>query len=266
MPAPALRPRSASEIIDIAFQILRHNYGALVTLSLASMLPIAALTVISPAATGGMRVALGSASQPPALDATYVVLSILTAVFYMAAQNAVTVGASQAYLGQPVQAGVALRRGARRLLPLILVSIVVIIPVMLGFIFFILPGIYLTLRFIPLPMVTVLEDGDPGETFRRTWALSRDNAGHIFVVALVMFAIYMAVAILAMLMLFGSASLFSAGSAPVAASILYYAVLALFYPFFQMILVALYYDLRIRHEGLDVEMMAQGLGDVAPEF
>jgi hypothetical protein len=143
---------------------------------------------------------------------------------------------------------------------------VVIIPVMLGFVFFILPGIYLTLRFIPLPMVTVLEDGDPGETFRRTWALSRDNAGHIFVVALVMFAIYMAVAILAMLMLFGSASLFSAGSAPVAASILYYAVLALFYPFFQMILVALYYDLRIRHEGLDVELMAQGLGDVAPEF
>jgi hypothetical protein len=32
-----------------------------------------------------------------------------------------------------------------------------------------------------------------------------------------------------------------------------------------MILVALYYDLRIRHEGLDVEMLTQALGEPAPQ-
>jgi hypothetical protein len=262
---PALRPRSATEIIDIAFQVLRHNYGALVTLSVASMLPLALLAVISPSATAGFRVATGAASAPPAVDGAYVVFSIIAAVFYMAAQNAVTVGASQAYLGQPVQAGVALRRGARRLLPLILVSIVAMVPVMIGFLFFILPGLYLILRFVPLPMVTVLEDGDPGETFKRTWSLSRDNVGHILVLVLVMFAIYMAVAFISMFLLFASASVFTTGSAVGAASILYYAVIALFYPFFQMILVALYYDLRIRHEGLDVEMLTQALGEPAPQ-
>ncbi len=253
-----LRPRSASEIIDVSLQILRRNYPALVTLSVAAMLPLAAVAAFTSA-----RSLPGGAMAPNALDGLTVLISLASAVFYIVAQNAVMVGASQAYLGEPVRAGIALRRAAMRTLPLILLGFVLYIGVILGMILLIIPGIYLAIRWLPLPMVTVLEDGDPGQTLRRVWALSRDNAWHIFVLAIIIMCIYIGVAFIAIFLMSGSLAFGARATA--AGSILYYAVLALFFPFFEMVFVALYYDLRVRHEGLDVEMMAQGLGDVAPE-
>ncbi len=258
MTTPALRPRSATEIIDVSFQILRHNYGALVTLSLASMLPMAAVTVIAGAGAGA------GVTTVTAFDALKIISFFASFVFYFVAQNSVMVGASQAYLGEPVRAGVALARAVRRVVPLMLLSFILYIGVIIGMLFFIFPGIYLALRWAPLPMVTVLEDGDPGQTLKRVWALSRDNALHIFVILLVLLCIYIAVAFISLFLLSGSMVLGPA-AAPKAGSILYYAVLALFFPFFQMVFVALYYDLRIRHEGLDVEMMTQALGEAAPQ-
>jgi hypothetical protein len=196
-------------------------------------------------------------------DALTAISFLASFVFYFVAQNSVMVGASQAYLGEPVRAGVALKRAVRRVLPLMLLSFILYIGVVIGMLFFIFPGFYLALRWAPLPMVTVLEDGDPGETLRRVWALSRDNVLHIFVLVIILLCIYFAIAFM-MLFLLGSSMIFGAGAAK-AGSILYYAVLALFFPFFQMVLVALYYDLRIRHEGLDVEMMTQALGEPAPQ-
>jgi hypothetical protein len=40
MPAPVLRPRSPSEIVDAAFQILRAHYASFVTCSAIAYAPV----------------------------------------------------------------------------------------------------------------------------------------------------------------------------------------------------------------------------------
>jgi hypothetical protein len=256
-----LRPRSATEIVDAAFQLMRGHFVSLITLSIAAILPLAAVLVLV-GVFGGFPRAGTSADSGAAVGAALFIVAIFIIVF-LVGQNAVMAAASQAYLGEAVQAGEAVRRALRRTLPLILVYAVSVVGIFAGFLLFIIPGVYLAIRLLALPMVTVLEDGDPIETFKRTWDLGRGHAGHMFITSLIGNLMYTAVSFIGQIGMTLVTSLLPGAAAASLGLILLLLTFALAFPFVQVIRVVLYYDLRIRLEGLDVEMMAEALGEPA---
>jgi hypothetical protein len=255
-----LRPRSATEIVDAAFQMLRQTYAPLVTLSVAAQLPALAI-----------RISMGQVPTDPAQmmqwlseEHSWALLGLLTVVALIG-QNAVMVAASQLYLGEKMNAGAAFMRSLMRILPLIVAYLLAAFAVMLGYVALIIPGIWLTLRFIPLNLVTVLEDGGPIKAINRTWELGRGHIGHMFVTLFLAGLIYIGVALVggvAVGLLSTVASLFKDSSV---AAVLSTAVSAAIFPLFITIQVILYYDLRIRFEGFDVEMMSRDLGAAVPQ-
>jgi hypothetical protein len=254
-----LRPRSATEIVDAAFQILRQSYVPLVTLSVAAQLPSLA-----------MRLSLGNMPTDPAAmlqwmqsEVSWGELALLGLLAFVG-QNAVMVAASQVYLGERINAGAALTRAVTRTFVMIPAWILAFLAIAIGYVFLIVPGIWITLRLIPLNRVGVLEEGGPIKALNRAWDLGRGHVGHMFVTMLLGALIYFGVAMVGGVLvgiLGAVAGMFKSSGV---AAVLSTAVSAVIFPLFVMMQVILYYDLRIRFEGFDVEMMSRELGAPAP--
>jgi hypothetical protein len=251
-----LRPRSATEIIDASFQLLRTNYVALVTLSVATQLPLLAFRVMF------LRVPIGGNATPAeimqAMSGFWMVMPVVV-LLAIAAQNTVTVAASQVYLGQRIDTGAAIRRGLMRFLWQLLTYLVLLPVMVVSFLLFVIPGIYVSLRLIPLNTVVVLEDLGPFETIRRTWALGKGRVGHMFVTTLLGLLIYLAVSVIGMIILGVVTAVLPMARDQNVSAIISTAVAAAIYPLILVIWVVLYYDLRIRNEGFDVEMMSKAM-------
>jgi len=251
-----LRPRTATEIIDAAFQLLRANFVPLVTLSVAAQLPILVLRILF------IRLPMGANATPQevmqALSA-YSTLLVALVLLLVVAQNVVLVAASQIYLGKPMDAGAAVSRAVRRFLWLIPVYLIVMPLLFVGFILFIIPGLYAALRLIPLNAVVILEDLGPWESIRRTWALGGGRIGHMFATTFFGGLIYAAIALVGTLLVAALALVIPVLKDPNVDAVFSTAVAAIAYPLIIAVTVVLYYDLRIRHEGFDVEQMSRSL-------
>ena len=251
-----LRPRTATEIIDASFQLLRNNYVPLVTLSVAAQLPVLAFRIIF------LRFPMGANATPEEVMralSSYGLLMFGLIILLVVAQNTVMVAASQIYLGEPMDAGASVRRSVGRFLWLVGSSILVLPIVMLAFLLFIIPGIYVGCRLIPLTTVVLLEDRGPWESIRRTWALGGGRVWHIFVASFFGGLIYFAIALVGTLLITALAMMLPVIKDPNVDAVFSTAIGALAYPMIVVVSVVLYYDLRIRHEGFDVEQMSKSL-------
>lgn len=248
MAPPSLRPRSPSELVDAAFQILRAHYAQFVMCSALAYAPWlvvqlvwygdpARLAAISPA----VSVAFGLG--------IWLVFALMSAVL--------VVCASQAYLGEPVDVGVAVRQALPRL-PLVLLGAVFRYALMfVGLFFFVIGAVYVATRYFAVTPVLVLEGKGIGAAFARSTALSRHRKRHVFntlglaslIYWVLAFGVQIAAAIVANLTV----------QALVGAL-----VTIMVYPVVAITEALLYYDTRIKSEGLDIELMAGALDDVGP--
>lgn len=253
--ATALRPRSGTEIIDAAFAILRAHFVPLVTLSVATHLPVLVLRILLALSSGGSPAAPASFFDTAG--------NLLASLLETAAALPVIAAASQFYLGDPYDPGAAIRRGLQRVWRALAASIMRGILILISALAFVIPGLYVALRYAPTMAVAVLEDGDSSIVISRTWALTKDEAANVLVVCLPMVLIYAAIVAIEtwVLSVIGTnlAMLRYAGLYAVFAT----ALNALGYPIVNIVTVALYYDLRIRKEGFDVEMMVRAPAESA---
>jgi hypothetical protein len=105
VPPTELRPRSATEILDAAFQILKQQYGTFVVLAALAYLPyIVVMMLIGASVAGAPADDQSVASMTAGLAAIPIAL-----IWFPIAETAVLVGASDALLGRRVDAGAALR-------------------------------------------------------------------------------------------------------------------------------------------------------------
>jgi hypothetical protein len=249
MAPPALRPRSPSELVDAAFQILRAHYGQFVMCSALAYLP-------------WLLVQLVFYSDPSKLES----ISPTASVFFglgiglvFALMSAVLiVCASQAYLGEPVDVGVAVRRALPRM-PLVLVGAILRYTMMFfGLFLFLIGALYIAARFFAVTSVIVLEDKGLGSAFSRSSELSRKRKQHvIFTIGLVT-VIYWVLAFGVQL----AAAMF--GNLIVQA-LIGAAVTIMVYPVVAITEALLYYDTRIKSEGLDIELLAGALDSAPPQ-
>jgi hypothetical protein len=245
VPATALRPRSATEIIDASFQLLRRHYTQLVAVAVVALLPY----IILAAVTGGAGVNVSS----------MMLLLLAQIVCASLAEAAVIVGASDAYLEGSVDIAHALASTASRLPAIIAAVILRWIVVMIGFIFFIFPGIYVMLRTFAITPVLVLEEKSAGASLNRSWELARGEVGKIFLTLLLAWLIFFVLYFL-LLMIVSMLAAHNERAVTLVVAIL----MALVYPITGVVTTLLYYDIRVRREGFDLELLAREAAPVVP--
>lgn len=267
--APQLRPLSVGEILDAGFRLLRYRFGTLMLCVLVPVVPLTVVATILQASTDENAFDLNS-TETNASGAA-VVGTVLSAILQGAAVGlgiaACIKVISAAYLGERAGVGDSLRYGLSRILPLIGAYFLIILILIPSFIALIIPGIYLAVKLSLTFPAVVVERVGPGTGIRRSFNLTRGNWWRIFGVIVVVFLIE-AVINFAVISVLVPAVVSNASEVAVAVltTVLNIIVFAITYPLWASVLTVLYYDLRVRNEGFDLQLLAQGVGADASRF
>ncbi len=255
MTLPTLRPLSVGEILDVSFSLYRRHFGPLVMVALiCSGLPFLLSVFLESA--GGIL------ANP--------ILTLVYYAFFMVMSSLATAATvyivSESYLGRPLGAGAALARSVPLLVRLIICSLLVALVVGIGLVLLLIPGIILVCGLLlSFPALVLEPDSTPTGAMARSWALTRGSRWRMFGLILTMVILfYVPFAALG-----GVAALLlpraDIGAGELArgiglTTVVVAGVVQLFvYPLFYCVITVAYYDLRVRKEGFDLEVLASTL-------
>lgn len=250
MRVPVLRPLSLGEVLDTAFGIYRQLF--------LQLLMVSVLTQTIPLAIALFVEASGGATQQPGLWALSMGLSVVLGAVGTAASTFLI---AEAYLGSTLPVGEAFLRSTPYMGRLIGTSLLVSLMMMLGLLFLVIPGIIVFCGLVLTPPALVLEDIRGGTAaMGRSWALTKGARGKIFgalfVAVILLFIPGMAIGVFAVASASGG---MTETSIQVMSQLIVSVLQVLVYPFFYTLTTVLYYDMRVRKEGFDLEMLATSL-------
>ena len=273
-----LHPMELGEILDGALTIFRRHVGLFVKVGIAALWLPVALTIYIQLA--------GGTEQHFVLFFVIQVIAYFAGLFLTAAAIRVI---SDSYMGRPPELREAISLGASKIWPLFLVgfgkSIIMVLmfaaigivvgvaaPAMvrggsgvavlfvllavvggLWFIAFVLCGYAVT-----TPVVVLENLNGSFDAFGRSWDLTRGFKRKIFGIACVAFLIIY----LPIIVIGGLGGYFRLTSPVIGQAIEVFsaALPILVYPLFSCILTLMYYDLRVRREAFDLQILGQQLG------
>ena len=244
----ALRPRSTTELVDAAFQVFRRDPVQFIVATAAVYVPWLVVRLVFD---------LGVSSDLPSGQQLAVAASA-GAVVYALIGGVLTVIASDVYLGAPADAARALRVSFGRVVPLLATSVVTLLLVVAGAILLLVPALYPLARFFAVRQVVVLENADSVQALARSSQLSLGVKRHVLNTLLLVLGITTAIS-------FGAGLLFGLIPSRVLFNVALTAVHIMLYPFLGITETLLYYDIRIRKEGFDVEYLAASTPPVTAE-
>ncbi|HET7600497.1 MAG TPA: glycerophosphoryl diester phosphodiesterase membrane domain-containing protein [Gemmatimonadales bacterium] len=250
MTAVALRPLSLGEILDTTFQVYRRYFPALVPIVLFCYGPPVLIDVFVQTSNGHAELRLIGALLNLVLGA----IATAATVFII----------SEGYLGRAITGQEAFHRATPYLGRLILASFAFGLIVALGTILLVVPGIIAACGLALTWPAIVLEGLSWDAGLRRSWELTRGHRGTIFLLMVVlmlllilpMIAVGALVGFMAGLVARGG---MLAGAAALATATVVGLVQLAIYPLFNCALTIVYYDLRVRKEGFDLEVLASTL-------
>lgn len=250
MLVPVLRPLSLGEVLDTAFGIYRRLFGALLFISIFTQTVPLALGVYVQAAGGALE------------NLSLWVLSVgLTLVLSSVGTAASTFVVAETYLGEKLSPQEAFLRSTPFMGRLIGTSIQMSLLIGVGLLLLIVPGIIAACGLLLTPSALVLEDL-PGGTpaMRRSWELTAGFRAKIFAALVVSFLLLIIPsAALSVFAVGAGAGDVSEATVTVTLLIVQSILQILVYPFFYALTTVLYYDLRVRKEGFDLERLASSL-------
>jgi hypothetical protein len=237
---PLAAPRSAPEIVDIAINLVRRHYPTFLTVTAIALTPMLLLTPVS-------------ASLPQ------LVISIASLICTGYAEACLMIGIAAVYRGETLpSAGEQLRAGRRIAGRVIRITVARNIATAIGLVFLIIPGLLLYAHFLLGAPVAALEDLKVGPALDRGRALAKGEHWRIVLVAGLSAVIYVllwfGISIVVALLTRSEAFAYLVGTM----------VEILLLPAVVAITVLLYYDIRQRREGWDIEMaLGQGAAPAA---
>src|SRR4029077_16766829 len=269
MAALDLRPLSLGELLDRTFFLYRRHF--LLFIGIAA---VPYLLVLIPVLIGLLLYGLPGRSQvPPSVMAVaavvggilliVVALAVFVAFLYSAGASVFAV--SEIYAGrQPsIRGSFQLVRGkAGTIFGVMILSGLIILA---GFIALIIPGFYLMCRIPLATAAAMIEDLGPNDAIRRSFHLTKDFAGRSALIYLLAAALSYGVGLMIQIPFF----VLIAVTAKQSHLMLLWTVLGQVGNFLGGILVApvhtigfalFYYDLRVRKEAFDLQMMMQAIG------
>jgi glycerophosphoryl diester phosphodiesterase family protein len=274
---PQLRPLAIGEILDAGFRLMRHRFGTLVTCVIVPMLPLSIIGTIILALT--IDGAFDVNSTTTTSDTGTIIAGWGADLLIEGAGAALAIAAcfkviSSAYLGERATARSSLRFGLSRFLQLmvayivigfVLLLLIVFSRVVLPFLFAVFLGVRWSMAF---PAI-VSERIGPFRAMRRSWQLTRGHWWRTFATLIVVGLIALVIYIAFIVGLDAAVtSLDSVGQVAYAAvtTVVTVLVFAIVYPLVSSIVTVVYYDLRVRNEGFDLQLLARGVGSDTSRF
>lgn len=270
--AQGMRPRGVGEILDAAIKLYVGNWRVLVGCAATVVVPmqlLSGLILLSTYGNGndisvgfssiGRTVTVAQAHAQLGASAINSVVSFVGGAFVLAA---LIKALSDAYLGETASIGRSLRFGLRRLLPLLVLEIVYIIVQVIAFLLLIIPGIWLYCAWSVRVPALVIERAGPFSALGRSHRLVK---GRWWPSAGVLLVSQLMVGVLSSLLGAALGAAFLASGNPSVLFAVFISFLislvsgVLLQPFAAAVITVLYYDLRIRKEGYDIELLADQL-------
>jgi Membrane domain of glycerophosphoryl diester phosphodiesterase len=262
--APALRPMGLGDLLDTTFALYRQNFvlfaGVVALLTVPQTLLDMILVLLIPkatsvSATGATIVDTNLAVTAGALSA---IRALVGFVFGFLITGALALAVSARYLGRQMAVEDAYAEvGLRSLVSLALASIVAGILIVIGFLFLVIPGVYLIVRWIFIPETVVLERKGAFAALSRSGELVRGSWWRVAGIGLVLFLLTAFLQAALGGIVGAILSLGSGTTGKLVGDAIQGVVRILIYPIELGGLVLLYYDLRIRKEGFDLQQMVK---------
>jgi hypothetical protein len=266
---PQLRPLSVGEILDAGFKLLRHRFGALMVCVLVPVVPLTIVATLLQASTDENAFDYSTDATTDSGDAVVGALlgGLLQGVAIALGVAACIKVLSAAYLGEEADARDSLRYGLSRILPLIGAYILIILILIPAFIALIIPGIFLAVKLTVAFPAVVVENAGPGTAISRSFNLTRGNWWRAFAVVVVVFLIQLVINLVVLTVLVGGLLTDSSEvTAAILTTLVNIIIYAITYPLWAAVITVLYYDLRVRNEGFDLQLLAQGVGADTSRF
>jgi hypothetical protein len=267
-----MRPRSVGEILDAAVLLYRARFGAVMRVALLVIIPVELVNMlvllsalpdeftvgVSGEVTPVYNSDTDAAVQIAATVAT-ILLSALATAFVTAATTRVV---ADAYVAHSGEAADAMRETGRRLLPIIGLTIVVTVATIAGFVACFVPGIWLSVVWSVAIPVLILEGTGVFKALGRSFALTKIRFWLAFgVVWLSQLLVFVLGFGLGVALVWAIASTDSPSAEVIAQSTANAVASIITTPFAAAAVVVLYFDLRIRGEAFDVQMMIARLDE-----
>jgi hypothetical protein len=264
---PQLRPLSVGEILDASFKIVRQSFGTLAGCVVVVALPLNIINTLIASSTRDNAFNLddttatstvSTGTQLAGVLLTTTVGLVLTTLAAAACFHAV----SSAYLGEHPTVGESLSFAAGRVLPVILLSLLYFVGVTFAVLGLLVASLWLSVAW-SLSFPALLSEGlGPVEALGRSFRLVKGRWWATFGALLVM---YVLVAVISGILgaVLGATLIASTDNEAVAAVI--YTIIntlssLITLPLFAAVLTVVYFDLRVRKEGFDLQLLARGVG------
>ena len=240
MPDLALRPRSATELVDAAFQLYRRE-------PLQFIIGLGVIYIPWRVLSG----ALGLEGANTVSLATALIGLLGGLLVYTLSAGVSTVLANDLYFDRSVDLGRAYRAVLASFVPLALTMFAASFITSVGFPLFLFPGLYFLAHFFAVKQAVLLEGAGTGAALGRSGALSKGYKMHILATLFIIYVLYSAIWVGVSMFSRLIPSLLVQGAISTI-------VWTIVYPIFGITETLLYYDIRIRKEGFDIEYLASG--------
>ena len=274
VPALRLRPLTLMDVLDESFRLYRANFPLLAGLSVGLAIPVLAVNLISIGSSGAGDFfgALFSGGVPPAAtpSGAYPYVSILQYPVQLAMvpfqAGTLFAAAVAIVLGNPVGFSSALRSVVRRYWAIWAVSVLYLVS---GFALVCLPlGAWLLTRLALTLPVLFTEQASVGTAIDRSWRLTDRAFWRTFVIVACTILLGYALQTALAGVFITAAGLFP--GLPIVARLLLVVATAslmtqLVEPLFALAVTLVYFDLRVRREAFDLEILAYQVSAAAGE-
>ena len=254
-----LRPLTVGELLDRTFFLYRRHFLLFVGIAALPNLIVLSFqlfqVVVAPRSLGGALMTLAWALV------TIIVYFVTIAI----SQGATIIAVSQIQLEREATASGAFAAIRSRIGEIALVILGMGLRIFLGFLFFIIPGVYLAIVWSLTIPVVVLEGRDLPGALKRSASLTQGHRGRIFVIYFLLLVLVYIVMILVqvpvMVAIGISAGASSTGelspSAEIIIALSSFVTTSLVSPIVTIALSLVYYDERVRKEAFDLQHMLE---------
>ena len=271
MVRPALQPLTVTGTVDAAFTIYRRRFRDLIIIAAIILVPLTIITYLLNVTVFDTEVVV----DPDTLDMTGfwgaltggLVLAVISYAGTLIISGAVARTVGDEYVGVESEWQVSMRKALDRIWALIGASLLYALGVFIGFLLLVIPGIYLAIRWVVASVTVILEDRGPTASLGRSAELVRGRWWPVFGVMIlgliIQFVIGAIVGAIFGAAIFASDDPTSAGVLAVSAVI--DLLIGIFLqPFVAVLVTVIYFDLRVRKEGFDLDRLADQLDAEVP--
>lgn len=260
-------------MVDGAIRLYRTHFLTLIKISALVLGPIGiieliAVTVVGPVDMTSMLVVDPEVTPMEVLEPLipiYAVLGLTGTLSFLGSilvQAASITALAQTYQGQTPDWRTSLRSGSRRFLPLIAATILLSLGSGIGLIFCLLPGVFLFTMWTVTPAALVTEQRGPLSSLGRSFRLVRGRFWPVLGAVVLAYLLYVVVsqiigAVTGAITFFGATNTDQFSFLPAVIGNVLVSILSA--PFLAAMVTIIYFDLRVRKEGYDLEVMAQDL-------